>query len=34
MLIGTTVGLIRVIISLFVSPETKGKDYTSDLVIA
>ncbi len=34
MLVGTTVGLIMVIISLLVSPETKGKDYTSDLVVA
>jgi SHS family lactate transporter-like MFS transporter len=34
MLIGTTFGLIMVIISLLLSPETKGQDYTSDLVVA
>ena len=34
MLVGTTFGLIMVIISLLLSPETKGKDYTSDLVVA
>ncbi len=34
MLIGTTFGLVMVIISLLLSPETKGKDYSSDLVVA
>jgi hypothetical protein len=34
MLVGTTFGLVMVIISLLVSPETKGRDYTSDLMVA
>jgi SHS family lactate transporter-like MFS transporter len=34
MLVGTTFGLVMVIISLLVSLETKGRDYTSDLMVA
>ncbi len=33
MLIGTTLGLINVCISLLLTPETKGKEFTSDLVV-
>jgi SHS family lactate transporter-like MFS transporter len=33
MLIATTIGLLNVCISLLLSPETKGKDFSSDLVV-
>jgi SHS family lactate transporter-like MFS transporter len=34
MLIGTSIGLVSVIIALLVSPETKGHVFTSDLVVS
>ncbi len=34
MLIGTTLGLVSVVIALLLSPETKGHVFTSDLVVA
>jgi SHS family lactate transporter-like MFS transporter len=33
MLIGTTCGLVSVIVALLVSPETKGPVFQSDLVV-
>ena len=33
MLIATTIGLVNVCVSLLLSPETKGKDFSSDLVV-
>jgi hypothetical protein len=33
MLVGTTVGLVSVLISLLLSPETKGCVYQSDVVV-
>jgi SHS family lactate transporter-like MFS transporter len=33
MLVGTTVGLINVCVALLLSPETKGRDFQSDLVV-
>ena len=33
MLIGTTFGLVSVVIALLLSPETKGHVFTSDLVV-
>jgi MFS transporter, SHS family, lactate transporter len=33
MLIGTTAGLINVCVALLLSPETKGRDFQSDLVV-
>ena len=33
MLIGTTVGLVSVLASLLLSPETKGHIYSSDVVV-
>ena len=33
MLIGTSLGLVSVVIALLVSPETKGHVFTSDLVV-
>lgn len=33
MLVGTTVGLVSVLVSLLLSPETKGYVYQSDVVV-
>jgi SHS family lactate transporter-like MFS transporter len=33
MLIGTSVGLVSVLVSLSLSPETKGHVFTSDIVV-
>jgi hypothetical protein len=33
MLIGTTFGLVNVVIALLISPETKGHIFQSDLVV-
>jgi MFS transporter, SHS family, lactate transporter len=33
MLIGTSLGLVSVIVALLLSPETKGHVFTSDLVV-
>jgi hypothetical protein len=34
MLIATTAGLVSVIVALLLSPETRGKELLSDLVLA
>jgi MFS transporter, SHS family, lactate transporter len=33
MLIGTSLGLVSVVVALLLSPETKGHVFTSDLVV-
>lgn len=33
MLVGTTLGLINVRVSLLIGPETRGRDFQSDLTL-